>query len=248
MANWDNIGNEEEISLHEEETQEVKQPEVAEVKMSKFKVGIVVIAMLLGLIILILTLRGCSVSKEVKNDQNIQSTETENKENINITTNGGEEDVNNSKNSTTFEESNSDREENSNSVKNEVVNKSEKNNDTEEDFGGFQDEDETNKGSNMNNNQQVNEDNHGLERVAEPSLSNAKTSTAMVSSKNVYKLNETSYAYAVNLVILTGENTTINVEYFCPRKTYDAIALGDSLNVEYQTDSFGLVSISSVSR
>lgn len=254
--NWDNIGNEEEIPLHDEGTQqEVKEPEVTEVKMSKGKAGLVILAMILGLFILIVTIRGCSLSKEVNNTSNNQSTENTSNEEANISTKTGEEEENISKNSTTSEESNTGSTEKSNNSKNEVVEEEEDSTKSEEKIAESEedvdevenDKSSNNKGSNINKNNTFTEE-EGMVQVAEPSLGNARTTTAMVSSKQVYKINDSSYAYSVNLVILTGTNTTVTVEYFCPRKTYDAIVIGDSLSVEYQMDSFGAISISSVSR
>ena len=87
-----------------------------------------------------------------------------------------------------------------------------------------------------------------LVEVSEPVLGDVYSTTAMVSSKNIYLLDSKSYAYSINLVLLVGEDNTTTVEYFCPRSTYDALVSADTVVAEYQIDSNGAISIVSISR
>lgn len=87
-----------------------------------------------------------------------------------------------------------------------------------------------------------------VSKVSMPDLSEPKTASAMVSSKSVLRIDSSSFAYCVNLMILVGEDDYRDVRYFCPKKTYDGVSEGDTLSVEYQTDSDGVVSISTVTK
>lgn len=87
-----------------------------------------------------------------------------------------------------------------------------------------------------------------IHKVSTPDLSESRTSSAMISSKSVLRVDNSSYAYCVNLVILVGEDDYKDIRYFCPKKTYDGVLEGDTLSVEYQTDSEGVVSISSITK
>lgn len=84
-----------------------------------------------------------------------------------------------------------------------------------------------------------------LNEVAEPALSEEFSAYGMVIGKHIYKRN-TSYVYGVNLSIVINDKS-VSAEYFCPRKTFDSLKSGDALNVVYQVDSNGCISIVTIS-
>lgn len=103
----------------------------------------------------------------------------------------------------------------------------------------------------QNSDEQENKDDNDIEKefmkeVDEPELGEKGTTSSVVASKQIFTVKDTCYAYLVNLVVLTKNNDAITLQYFCPRKTYDALSKGESVNIEYQRDSDGRISIISV--
>ena len=97
------------------------------------------------------------------------------------------------------------------------------------------------------NNAEVEEQgNSGLVSVSEPVLGELREVSAAVLSKNVYKVNR-SYGYMIELVVVNNDKEIV-LNYFCPRKTYDALRIGDTVRVQYQSSEDGTISIASVSR
>jgi hypothetical protein len=90
-------------------------------------------------------------------------------------------------------------------------------------------------------------DNEFEQLTLEPALGAEITSSGMVKGLYMYKIGG-SYTYGVNLLLLTGNDSSIECYYFCPRKTYSALSIGDSLSVTYQQDSMGNVSVMSISK
>lgn len=86
----------------------------------------------------------------------------------------------------------------------------------------------------------------GLNEVALPKLSEKLNTSGIVVSKKSYKY-KGSYIYGVTVSMLVGEQTK-SVQYFCPKNTYDALSSTDSITIEYQLDSGGNISISSISK
>lgn len=84
----------------------------------------------------------------------------------------------------------------------------------------------------------------GLTLIAEPSLSKLYEARGIVSSKKVYKVGN-SYVYCLNVAMLNGDGT-INIQYFCSRKPYDQVFVGQSFTVQYQIDSENNISIYSL--
>lgn len=81
-----------------------------------------------------------------------------------------------------------------------------------------------------------------------PNLGDSKTSSVLVSNKKIYEVGNKSYAYSIGL-ILPSENDDFNViTYFCSKKTFDGVSMGDSVNIEYQTDAQDVVSVTSISK
>lgn len=81
----------------------------------------------------------------------------------------------------------------------------------------------------------------------EPSLGGNNSVNALVSSKKSYLVDGKSYAYSLSIVLPGKDNYNI-VNYYCPKKTYDAISAGDTVKVDYQLDKNGAVSINFISR
>lgn len=81
----------------------------------------------------------------------------------------------------------------------------------------------------------------------EPMLGAEITVSGMVKGKSMYRVKD-SYTYGVNLILITGNDTNLECTYFCPKKTADALNIGDSLNVIYACDSNGNVCVVSISK
>lgn len=81
----------------------------------------------------------------------------------------------------------------------------------------------------------------------EPNLGAEITVSGMVKSKLMYRVGD-SYTYGVGLILVTGNGVNVECTYFCPKKTADALGVGDSLNVTYCCDSVGTVCVVSISR
>lgn len=81
----------------------------------------------------------------------------------------------------------------------------------------------------------------------EPRLGAEIVVSGIVKGKSMYKVGD-SYTYGVRLILVTGNDVNIECTYFCPKKTADALEIGDSLNVSYQCDSAGTVCVVSISR
>lgn len=86
----------------------------------------------------------------------------------------------------------------------------------------------------------------GLVEVVPPILGDAQQSKGIVVAKHSY-LYQSSYVYGVSISVLVNENAQ-TVQYFCPKKTFDALNSTDAVNVVYQRDSAGLISIISISK
>ena len=87
-----------------------------------------------------------------------------------------------------------------------------------------------------------------FQEVSEPSLGDVGDVSSMISAKRVYKINGNSYVYGIELVVLRNNGDADKVMYLCPRGTYDALSVGDSVRISYQMDSEGSISIVSMSR
>lgn len=239
MGDWDKINPD--MKGTQPESNTPKEDDVAPVKLGKRAVGLVlVVAMLLG-IILIVVLQSCSVQKKVKVTSPSPTPEITISETNETTGNTGEIEPEFSENTVENESSTSCRDQNSNSVSTAVDDEEDDVETTDvKDLG-----EETNK--DVVSNETTEKVPERLSEVAEPVLGELKSTTAMISSKKIYNLDNTSYAYSITLVLLTGENETTSVEYFCPKKTFDAVSTADSVTAQYQVDSNGIVSIATIS-
>ena len=219
------------------ESQEDQEQEEAPVKLSKIKAGFVFVAFLIVVMIVIMTIRGCSVSREVNSSQEVQTQETQQTQEENTITSTGEEDSKKSDNVAVEEGSESSGVDNTNEA-----NISDSSTDSEVQSNKVEQPEITENTSYANTGMD-------LQEVSEPQLSEAITTTAVVSSKSIFLSKEGSYVYQVDFLVITDEEGNyITLSYYCPKTTYDALAQGDSVNVEYQTDSTGNISVSSVSR
>ena len=205
--------------------------------MSMKKAGITIFSLLIMFIIILLTVRGCTISKksEQKDVQNSQP-----------------EVVLQEKNNTT-EKENKDKE------KSEKVKEDSKNTVSNTEKSGIDEEETPSVESSRENVDSVNtsnsngvssnstNSNNSFIEIGEPVLGESITVNALVSSKKSYLVDGKSYAYSIG-VLLPNEDGYDIVNYYCPKKTYDAISSGESIKVDYQIDESGKVSINSISK
>ena len=205
--------------------------------MSMKKAGITIFSLLIMFIIILLTVRGCTISKksEQKDVQNSQP-----------------EVVLQEKNNTT-EKENKDKEE-SEKVKEDsknTVSNTEKSGIDEEETPSVESSRENVDSVNTSNSNGVSSNstnsNNSFIEIGEPVLGESITVNALVSSKKSYLVDGKSYAYSIG-VLLPNEDGYDIVNYYCPKKTYDAISSGESIKVDYQVDESGKVSINSISK
>ena len=201
--------------MEEEQNNKPGNQEVAPVKLSIGATVAIVIGLTVMLFILVFTVKGCSVKKNVSYEQPSESAVVETSESL---TTGVPETTESVENTTEFEGS---------------------------DFAPVEDPTyENNTGSNEE--QSGVGSNPEFVEVADPVMSDLRTAYGMVIGKHIYK-KDSSYIYGVSISVIVNEQS-VSAQYFCPRKTYDELSSGDSLNVTYQVDSNGSVSIYSISR
>ena len=205
--------------------------------MSMKKAGITIFSLLIMFIIILLTVRGCTISKksEQKDVQNSQP-----------------EVVLQEKNNTT-EKENKDKEE-SEKVKEDsknTISNTEKSGIDEEETPSVESFSENSDSVNTSNSNGVSSNstnsNNSFIEIGEPVLGESITVNALVSSKKSYLVDGKSYAYSIG-ILLPNEDGYDIVNYYCPKKTYDAISSGESIKVDYQIDESGKVSINSISK
>lgn len=192
--------------------------DVEPVRVGRAATVLFVIGACIVVFLLVMTIRGCSVSKTVKSGQSGQMYETVVTEPSKNATNAMREPSNSGQNTPNFEGTVTAPVENSTSGNN----------------------------SNSTTNNPAGSNNGGVVEVASPELSGVDTDYGMVIGKHIYIKNG-SYIYGVNISIVINESSVM-AEYFCPRKTYDSLKSGDSLEVKYQVDSNGNISIYSIAK
>lgn len=195
-----------------------EQKEVESVKLGRGATVALVIGLAVAAFILIITVRGCSVQKSVNSGSSSQTSQTVSTEPPTTSSNVPSETT-----KPTQKEL-----ENQGSVTSPVENPTTPND------------------PNSSGEQSGVVDNSGFSEVADPVLSETRTGYGMVVGKHIYKKSG-SYIYGVTLSIIINERS-VTAEYFCPRRTYDELSSGDSLDIIYQVDSNGSVSIYSISR
>jgi cytoskeletal protein RodZ len=195
-----------------------KSKSVESVKLSRGATVAIVIGLLIMAFIIVCTFRGCSIQKNVNSDSKSNSTQTSTVENSESALNSTSNPVESGTIST---------------VPQVTVTAPSENPKIE------------NSTTPTFSNPTTSVDD-GFSNVAEPVLSGKITTYGMVLKKSVYKKG-CSYLYGVSLSVIINEQSVI-VDYFCPRRTYEALSSGDSINVIYQLDSSGSISIYSISK
>lgn len=217
-----------------EENEEKKEGEEKEISLGKVATGCILLAAIVVIVIVILTIRGCSIQKASTNDGS--STQTVKPVNL-VDPNTTETPSNTLETTSKIEENVPSTEEPTPVGKEEVT--SEIIPETTKEVVTVDNKPSKEEGISSS---------EGLVQVAEPSLSKEEEANAMVVSKGIYLLKDKYYAYSVSLAILISSDNMETVEYFCPKKTYDALSSGDTVNVTYQWDNKGAISISTVSK
>lgn len=215
----DNIFNES-GSDGSNENQVEDTPEIKPVKLSKKATAGIIIAGIVVIIIILITIRGCTLEKKVNTTPNTGSTIQATEELTQTTEKQVETSPKISENS---------------SVSQEVVTTPSENNNSSNLTS-----------SNIENNKTSVDSSNTLNEVALPAFGNPFETKGIVISKHTYKY-QGSYIYGVSISMLVGDNTQ-TVYYFCPKNTYDALSSTDTVNVTYQQDSGGVISITSISK
>lgn len=197
------------------ENNNTKNNETEDVKPVKLSKGATVAILIAGVIIILiigLTIRGCTLEKDTNSSSNGEvskttvSIPTENSQNM------AETNLNNTENSTVHQEVGTTSNENLNS-------------------------------SNADNNE---EKGNSLKETPEPNFGEPLQTTGIVVSKHCYSY-DGSYIYSLTVSMLVGDITK-TAQYFCPKNSYDALNSADAINITYQQDTKGSVSISSISK
>ena len=81
----------------------------------------------------------------------------------------------------------------------------------------------------------------------EPVLGAEVQVSGIVKGISMYRVGN-SYTYGINLILVIGNDTNVECTYFCPKKTADALSIGNSLQVKYQADSVGNICVVSISK
>lgn len=72
--------------------------------------------------------------------------------------------------------------------------------------------------------------------------------SGLVADKKVFWIDDLSYVYRLDIALTIGDGKTITVKYYCPGKTYEALQVGEAVNVSYGVDKDGYISIESISK
>lgn len=220
-----------------EGTVQQQQEEIAPVKLSKGKALAVVIVFIVLVIFILKVLDGVSLTKNTGTpvqNQEVQSTTEEN--NTASAVNGGDSVVENSDNSAVSSEVESTSSEISN-IENNVG--------SESNTGVGVIEGEIVESKEVEEEVQVSAEFEHLS--VEPVMGSEVTVSGIVKGISMYRVGS-SYTYGVNLILVVGNDTNIECTYFCPKKTADALDIGTSLNVIYQSDSAGNICVVSISK
>lgn len=222
--------------------------QVAPVKLSRGKTGLLIVVVLILVVILLITIKSCSLEKNVNTPANQG---TANAGSSSVTQNSeisGENSNNNPDSSAVSLQSSSASSENSNSSVNPPVSSS-----NEIPNQGIV---STPVESNQSPQSSVPQSSGGGETVETPlgnlmevnmpSLSTEIETNGIVVGKHVYYF-QGSYIYGVHVSVLFGDATK-SVYYFCPKKTFDALRSADAIKVTYSFDSAGNVSITSITK
>lgn len=203
------------------------------------KVGFIIASSILIFVIVLLTVRGCSISK--KSEENVSQ---KNKSEVVIETNDKnavKENKSEDGNKISVQSSNNNT---SNSEKSKVEEGKKADN---ENSAEKVEKDNSDSNSKVENKSE-DENSVVFKKIESPTLKSDKEISALVSGKESYLADGVSYAYSVNIIIPNEEGKYDIIRYFCPKKTYDAVNSGDTVKVSYQTDDRGIISITSISK
>lgn len=81
-----------------------------------------------------------------------------------------------------------------------------------------------------------------LTQVDYPEFSSKGSSKAVVSSKKVYKVND-SYVFCLTLTVPTEELGNVEVDYFVSNSDYNSVKVGSLLSVDYGVSTNRMVAI-----
>lgn len=207
---------------------------------SKKQTGAVIITITFMLIIILFTVRGCSIRK---NPQNFSSS-TQSVNSVKLqqdTTDGnGEENASNidvSLAKTGVVDSSPSADNSNVNLTNDTSNGSE-----------ISESSSVNVDSqNASPDDAIVEGDNGSIEVGEPALSDIMTVLGMVSGKYIYK-NKYGYLYEIRLIVAIGNGENVFSTYYCAKKSWDALQVGEGVSVQYQCDNAGNISIYSLAK
>lgn len=206
------------------------------------KAGITIFSLIIMLVIILLTVRGCSFSKKTEQNsiQNNQSSVVLQGENNSSEKETSSDEEGEKVSSSTQNSPSNTENKGVEGSKKEDVGSSAENLENKNTFS-------VNKMEGSNNGGTSESKNPSIEKVDEPILKGSNEIEALVSGKNSYMLDGVSYVYSISIIFpKDGEYDIVN--YFCPKKTYDAVSSGESIKLDYQMDEEGRVSINSISK
>lgn len=209
--------------------------------MSIKKAGTIIFSLLIILIVILLTIKGCSFSKNTKENssKNISPEVVL------------QEEVSTAKKEKSNKDGTEKSDDKSKSIPSNTPNKGVKEgeNSNLDEVGDSTDSADTKleKGSPSKDDKNIEDGSNLFKVVEEPTLGGSTVVDALVSGKQSYMVEEKSYAYSIGLIIPNGGNYNI-INYYCPKKTYDAVKVGESVKVDYQLDSNNIISILSISK
>lgn len=93
-----------------------------------------------------------------------------------------------------------------------------------------------------------NSDELSLKLVDSLSIVNKASADVLISSKNVYLVDDSVYAYALKLILPVENKGYKLVDYMCSVTTWNSVSSGDSIHVEYGLDEEGHIIILSLSK
>ena len=203
------------------------QSEIKPVKLSRMATAGILVVLIFLVMILIITVKGCSLEKKVNSSSTEESQISASEM---VVEDSEKSDENSSKNGEKT------------SVSSEVVTASD--DDATSSISTDISENPQSGSSDSSNSSIVS--GSSLSEVVLPEFGEMLESKGIVIAKHSYTY-EGSYVYGVSLSVLIGDSTQ-TVQYFCPKKTYDALSSTDTVSVSYQQDSAGNVSVVSISK
>ena len=84
-------------------------------------------------------------------------------------------------------------------------------------------------------------------KTSEPILGDSFQTKGIIKNRTVYSLGN-SYVYGIEILIILDNGMDTTCSYFCPKNTYSALTVGDTVYVTYQCDNLGNISINTISK